>query len=166
MAIRFKNVYIMAREGKGKNVREFTITTDTPLKVHNVLTFSKILPVSSNEDEDIVVSTRSYRIDGKIDQNTIVNLELQKKIMQTVLIKAKKFAGHKRIKCISFSFDPEDIKDFCIVFDFVLANNEEGPPDEIVRNRMIEALDTLGCFTFSVSAGNAPHLLTYEEMED
>lgn len=126
----FKNIYIQAREGR-KNGREYKISTDTPLKRTDYLTHAVTVPKEVNTELDFVV----YNLHAKITLAKI-DLDFQKLMMKSVFAACVRFAGVKRIHSISYSFDPEDIKDCVILIKFLLQDGEEGPPSHVVLDRI------------------------------
>lgn len=126
----FRHVYIQAKEGKNKYGKEFKIDNDHPLKRYDLITFAVTTP-----KENAVGEFSPYHLDGRFNLDK-VTLDDQKELMKAVLASCLKFAGANRIHSISYSFDPDDIRDVVILIKFLLLDSEEGPPASVVYDRI------------------------------
>lgn len=146
----FRHVYVQAKEGKHKFGKEFKIDNDRPLKRYDFITFAVTLPNESKEKD-----FRSYHLNGCFVEK--VDLSLQKELMKKTLGSCVKFAGAGRIHSISYSFDPENIKDVVILVKFYLDEEESGPPEELVFDR-IKTLtqQEFDSFQFGVQGSHNP----------
>lgn len=148
----FRHVYIQAKEGKNKYGKEFKIDNDRPLKRYDFITFAVTLP----SEEDNTKEFRSYHLNGCFVGDKIT-LDLQKELMRKTLSSCMKFAGANRIHSISYSFDPDNIKDVVILVKFYLEKEEGGPPDQVVYDRISTLTqDTFDSFQFGVSGCHNP----------
>lgn len=142
--IAFKYIYHQALSFK--TGLEYDVDIDREFYRLDRITFATITPILVGRDTSKFEAR--YRVDAVISKDVPVTVELQQSIMRRVLDRAKRIVYPSNIRVIVFSANPDDIREFSLMFTFSVKKGEEPLPDVIVQAQVRACLSILSCITF------------------